>query len=109
MKTLQKLTKEQIEGFIIGVQETTEQGNIIDARKNLQWTVTEIPCAWSIKVLWCKGITRFPKSNPMTDKDDVYHYDDNYIQVLTSQSKRKLCAEIVEVIEYINNVEFIED
>jgi hypothetical protein len=106
---ISKLTKEQIEAFIMGVQECTERGDQIDERKELNWIVTEIPSAWSIKAQWIKSVTRFPLVNPMTDKEDIYHYDDYYFQILTAQSKRKLCAEIIDAIEYVNNNEFNED
>jgi len=106
---ISKLTKEQLEAFIMGVQETFERGDQIDERKELNWIVTEIPSAWSIKAQWIKSVTRFPLVNPMTDKEDIYHYDDYYFQILTAQSKRKLCAEIIDVIEYVNSNEFNED
>jgi len=106
---ISKLNKRQIEAFIMGVQETFERGDFIDERKELEWIVTEIPSAWSIKAFWVKAVTRFPKDNPMTDKDDIYHYDDYYFQILTAQSKRKLCAEIIDCIEYVNSNEFNEN
>ena len=109
MKDISKLTKEQIEAFIMGVQETTERGDLIDERKELDWTVTEIPCAWSIKAQWIKAVTRFQLVNPMTDKDDIYHYDDYYFSILTSQSTRKLCKEVIDCIEYVNSNEFNEN
>jgi len=106
---ISKLTKEQLEAFIMGVQETFERGDQIDERKELNWIVTEIPSAWSIKAQWIKSVTRFPLVNPMTDKEDIYHYDDYYFQILTNQSKRKLCAEIIDAIEQVNLNDFNED
>jgi hypothetical protein len=106
---ISKLTKEQILAFIMGVQECTERGDQIDTRKELNWIVTEIPSGWSIKYQWIKSVTRFPLINPMTDKDDIYHYDDNFILILNAESKRKLCAEICDAIDYINSNEFNEN
>lgn len=107
---ISKLTKEQLEAFIMGVQETTERGEIIDTRKELEWIVTEIPSGWSIKSMWIKGVTLAPVvRDPQLQRDNVYHYDDNFIIILNSQSKRKLCAEICDAIDYINSNEFNED
>jgi len=109
MKDISKLNKQQIEAFIMGVQETFERGDFIDERKELEWIVTELDSAWSIKAVWVKAVTRYPYNNPMTDKDDLYHYDDYYFQILTSESKRKLCAEIIDAIEQVNFNEFNEN
>lgn len=107
---ISKLSKEQIEAFIMGVQETTERGDTIDTRKELQWIVTEIPFAWSIKAQWIKAVTLAPNaSDPRLQEDNVYHYDDNFIIILNAESKRKLCSEIVDAIDYINSNEFNED
>ena len=106
MKDISKLTKEQIEFFILGVQETIEYGDYIDPRKDLQWTVTEIPSGWSIKVTWTLGVTHYPASNPMTDREAEYHIDDYYFQILNTESKRKLCKEVVDAIEVVNENEF---
>jgi len=107
---ISKLSKEQIEAFIMGVQETTERGDTIDTRKELKWIVTEIPCAWSIKAQWIKAVTLAPiVSDPQLQDDNTYHFDDYYFSVLTSQSKQKLCKEICDAIDYINSNEFNED
>lgn len=108
--TIAKLTKEQIHAFIMGVQECTERGDTIDTRKELQWTVTEIPSGWSIKAQWIKAVTLAPNvSDPQLQRDNTYHYDDYFFQILNGQSKRKLCAEICDAIGYINSNEFNED
>lgn len=109
MKDISKLTKEGIEAFIQGALAVYQFGDTIDERKELEFIVTEIPSAWSIKAVWIKSVTRFPLVNPMTDKDDVYHYDDYYFQVLTCSSPRKLASEIVDCLDYVNSNEFNED
>lgn len=101
-------TKEQIEAFIMGVQETFERGDIIDERKQLDWIVTDIPLKWSIKACWVKSIKRYPLVNPMTDLDDVFYYDDYYFSVPKDCTNRKLCAEIIDAIEVVNEYEFNE-
>lgn len=107
LETIEKLTKEQIESFIMGVQECTERGDLIDTRKNLIWIVTEIEnVGFNIKAEWIKSVTRYPLNNPMTDRDDDYHYDDYFFHIIKSQSKRKLCAEICDAIDYVNSNEF---
>jgi hypothetical protein len=107
---ISKLSKEQIEAFIMGVQETTERGDTIDTRKELQWIVTEIPSGWSIKSQWIKAVTLAPNvSDPQLQRDNVYHYDDNFIIILNAESPRKLCSEICDAIDYINSNEFNED
>ena len=110
MKTISKFTKEQILSFIDGVSETVQRGDTIDPRKELIWSITEIPSGWSIKYQWIKGIT-YAKvvSDPQLQMDNVKHYDDNFIVLLNCESKRKLCAEIVDAIDYVNSNEFNED
>ena len=102
-------TKEEVLAFILGVQETTERGDTIDKRKELTWSVSGGDVRWHIKAQWIKAVTRYPLVNPMTDKDDIYHYDDNFILILNAESKRKLCAEICDAIDYINSNEFNEN
>lgn len=102
-------TKEEILAFILGVQLTTERGDTIDKDKQLQWSVSGGDIRWHIKAQWIKGVTRYPLVNPMTDKPDVYHYDDFYFSVSTTDSDQKLCKEICDAIDYINSNEFNED
>ena len=110
METIEKFTKEQILSFIDGVSECVQRGDTIDTRKELQWIVTEIPSGWSIKSQWIKAVTLAPNvSDPQLQRDNVYHYDDNFIIILNAESKRKLCSEIVDAIDYINSNEFNED
>lgn len=102
-------TKEEVLSFINGVSETVQRGEIIDKRKELEWSVSGGDIRWHIKAQWIKGVTRYPLVNPMTDKPDVYHYDDFYFSVSTSDSNQKLCKEICDAIDYINSNEFNED
>jgi hypothetical protein len=109
MKDLTKFTKEQIYAFILGVTECTERGDTIDKRKELEWTIAGGDVRWHIKAQWVKAVTRYPKSNPMTDRDDIYHYDDFYFSISPSDSPRKFCSEICDAIDYINMNEFNEN
>lgn len=109
MKDISKLTKEQIEAFIMGVVATFERGDSIDERKELQWIITEMPLKWSIKAMWIKSATHYKSSNPMTDKDSNYVYDDYYFSISTKESPRKLCSEILDTIDVINTFEFNEN
>lgn len=110
MKTIEKFTKENIDGFIAGTQASYERGDVIDPQKELQWIVTEIPSGWSIKSQWIKAVTLAPNvSDPQLQRDNVYHYDDNFIIILNAESPRKLCSEICDAIDYINSNEFNED
>jgi len=109
MKDLTKFTKEQIYAFILGVTECTERGDQIDKRKELEWTIAGGDVRWHIKAQWVKAVTRYPKSNPMTDRDDIYHYDDFYFSISPSDSPRKFCSEICDAIDYINQNEFNEN
>lgn len=105
IQTLEKLTKEQIKGFVLGTQESFERGDFIDPDKNLTWTVKEYDTHFFIKAEWIKSITRYPAVNPIYDKDDEYHYDDNNFKILKVDSIRKLCAEIYDMIDYVNSNE----
>jgi len=104
-----ELTKEQIEGFIIGAVNSFERGDFIDERKELQWTVKEYDAHYFIKAVWIKGVTRYPSFDPQTDKPNDYHYDDNNFKIHKVDSQRKLCAEIYDMIDYINSNEFNEN
>ena len=110
MKDISKLTKEQIEAFIQGALTVYQFGDTIDERKELEFIITEIPMAWSIKAVWIKGVTLAPVvSDPILQRDDIKHLDDYYFSVLTSQSPRKLAQEIVDCLDYVNSNEFNED
>ena len=103
-------TKEELLAFINGVSETVQRGEIIDRRKELEWSVSGGDVRWHIKALWIKGVTLAPNvNNPMLQKDNTYHYEDFYFSVNTNDSPRKLCSEIVDAIDYINSNEFNED
>lgn len=103
-------TKEEVLAFILGVQLTTERGDVIDKRKELEWSVSGGDIRWHIKAQWIKGVTLAPSvSDPRLQKDNTYHYDDFYFSVSTSDSDQKLCKEICDAIDYINSNEFNED
>lgn len=109
MKDISKLTKEQIEAFIIGVVSTFERGDSIDERKQVIWTVSHVDIRVHIKVDWIKSVTYYKTINPITDKDSDYVYDDYYFSVSSQDSPRKLASEILDAIDYINNFEFNEN
>lgn len=109
MKTVNDLNELTLRAFIAGVQETTERGDTIDTRKELKWLIVDLEVGYSVKAQWIKAVTPAKGDDPRTMIDAIYHYDDYYFQVLNSQSLRKLCSEIVDAIDYINQNEFNED
>jgi hypothetical protein len=102
MKTLEKFTKEMIDGFIAGTQASYERGDTIDPRKELTFIVTDSGNKFHIKAIWIKGITQYPLVNPMTDKDDVHHFEDYYFSISRTDTIIKASDEIHEAIDYIN-------
>ena len=109
MKDLTKFTKDQIYAFILGVCEHYQRGDVIDKHKELQWSISGGDVRWHIKAQWVKAVTRYPLVNPMTDRDDIYHYDDFYFSVSTTDTTDKFCSEICDAIDYINMNEFNEN
>jgi hypothetical protein len=107
MKNLEKFSKEMIDGFIAGTQASYERGDTIDPRKELTFIVTDSGNKFHIKAIWIKGITSYPLVNPMTDKDDVHHFEDYYFSVNKKASMTELSYEIHEALDYINLNQFL--
>ena len=107
MKTIEKFTKEMIDGFIAGTQASYERGDVIDPQKELTFIVTDSGNKFHVKAIWIKGVTRYPLSNPMTDLDDVHHFNDYYFSVNKKASMTELSYEIHEVLDYVNLNQFL--
>jgi len=107
MKTLEKFTKENIDGFIAGTQASYERGDTIDPRKELTFIVTDSGNKFHIKAIWIKGITSYPLVNPMTDKDDVHHFEDYYFSISRTDTIIKASDEIHEALDYVNLNQFL--
>mgnify|MGYP003641715188 CR=1 FL=1 len=107
MKNLEKFTKEMIDGFIAGTQASYERGDVIDPQKELTFIVTDSGNKFHVKAIWIKGVTRYPLSNPMTDKDDIHHFEDYYFSINKSDKISKASYEVHEALDYVNLNQFI--
>jgi hypothetical protein len=107
MKTIEKFTKEMIDGFIAGTQASYERGDVIDPQKELTFIVTDSGNKFHVKAIWIKGVTRYPLSNPMTDLDDVHHFNDYYFSISRTDTIVKASDEIHEALDYVNLNQFL--
>ena len=91
-----------IEGFILGNQSSYERGDTIHPLKELTFIETDSANKFHVKAIWIKGITQYPLVNPMTDKDDMHHFEDYYFSISKSDTIIKASDEIHEALDYIN-------
>lgn len=100
-----KYTKDELLAFIAGVQECTENGDIIEKYKLLQWEVIDSNDYWFIKAVWICEIIKGSGDNPETSIDDKNIWNSYYFKIGKNNSLRKLCAEICDAIDVVNKNE----
>lgn len=85
-----------IDGFIAGTQASYERGDVIDPQKELTFIVTDSGNKFHVKAIW-----------PMTDLDDVHHFNDYYFSISRTDSIIKASDEIHEALDYVNLNQFL--
>lgn len=104
MKNLLKFTNEQIESFILGVQETFVRGDLIAEQKELEWKVAPNIWGWQVLAKWIKEIEYLDsEEDPQIRNDDKKIIEARFFHILKGQSQRKICAEIIDILEEVIN------